>query len=331
MTRKAFVGLAGPVFYDYQNLASKTQEDTYSSPNPILDSPAALILLYDEIWFLSRSLCPQSMRNLDFVRFLLEDSTTSNLLSDFQYDEDGDTEFLGGINQYQRKFFFDNYDMHVFDAGAHWWKTPKAAIDNHTHTINLGAVGQRSANSIRIESGLLDQAILNHIGGDFELVINKFQQQVLFPTSVGTTLGSDVSLPDALVFPGLTARLTPNGPDTDLLGEIRDHGTLHEFRKWISKFDSRVSTSELRTIEAEVNDAIQSHYRKLWDKFNPATFHTSISKTVLTEGIGFIHPIFGKAAKAAKTFAEYKELKSGRWSAFLGRARHITSTQKSLK
>jgi hypothetical protein len=33
------------------------------SPNPILDSPFGLMLLYDELWFLTKDLCPTNLRN----------------------------------------------------------------------------------------------------------------------------------------------------------------------------------------------------------------------------------------------------------------------------
>jgi hypothetical protein len=67
--RIAYVGLSTPVFYDYKYSARETNADTRSSPNPILDSPYGLLLLYDEIWFLTRSLCPDNMRDLPYVNF----------------------------------------------------------------------------------------------------------------------------------------------------------------------------------------------------------------------------------------------------------------------
>jgi hypothetical protein len=70
--RIAYVGLSGPLFYDYGHLATPGPADMQSSPNPILDSPYGLLLLFDELWFLTRSVCPENMRELDYVRFLDE-------------------------------------------------------------------------------------------------------------------------------------------------------------------------------------------------------------------------------------------------------------------
>lgn len=45
--RRAYVGLSTPLFYDYSKDAKKTNNDKYSSPNPILDTPFGLFLLYE--------------------------------------------------------------------------------------------------------------------------------------------------------------------------------------------------------------------------------------------------------------------------------------------
>ncbi len=70
--RIAYIGLSTPISYDYLHYASKASSDTLSSPNPILESPFGLLLLYDEIWFLCRSLYPENMRGLPYIRFLDE-------------------------------------------------------------------------------------------------------------------------------------------------------------------------------------------------------------------------------------------------------------------
>ena len=70
--RIAYVGLSTPLFYDYHFPATKAPSDLSSSPNPILDSSFGIMLLFDEIWFLCRSLCPDNMRSLSYVKFMDE-------------------------------------------------------------------------------------------------------------------------------------------------------------------------------------------------------------------------------------------------------------------
>ena len=79
MGRHAYVGLSGPLLYDYEVQAERGPADLVSSPNPILDSPFGLLLLYDDIWFLTRSLCPQNMRELPYVHFLDEEAALPTL------------------------------------------------------------------------------------------------------------------------------------------------------------------------------------------------------------------------------------------------------------
>lgn len=49
--RIGLVGLSSPLFYDYGISAGRAPSDLYDSPNPVLDSPFGLMLLYDELWF----------------------------------------------------------------------------------------------------------------------------------------------------------------------------------------------------------------------------------------------------------------------------------------
>ena len=70
--RIGLVGLSSPVFYDYRHPASIAPSDLSSSPNPVLEGAFGALLLYDELWFLCRSLCPENMRSISCVKFLDE-------------------------------------------------------------------------------------------------------------------------------------------------------------------------------------------------------------------------------------------------------------------
>ena len=50
--RIGYIGLSTPLAYDYSVDARRAPSDLHSSPNPLLDSPYGLMLLYDELWFL---------------------------------------------------------------------------------------------------------------------------------------------------------------------------------------------------------------------------------------------------------------------------------------
>jgi hypothetical protein len=129
--RRAFVGLSAPLFYDYRYPAMNANGE--EEPNPILDSPFGLFLLFDEIWFLSRSLCPQSMRGLPYVKFLEESDMLPPLadiaVPDYQEIMSFDS---SSAERYERLYgSFSDYQETVRRVGITW----DAAADNHSKTL----------------------------------------------------------------------------------------------------------------------------------------------------------------------------------------------------
>jgi hypothetical protein len=51
----AYIALSGPIFYDYKNMLK------WPYPNPVLEAPLDLMILYDEIIFIDEIVCPKSM------------------------------------------------------------------------------------------------------------------------------------------------------------------------------------------------------------------------------------------------------------------------------
>lgn len=335
--RRAFVGMSGPLFYDYRNTALPTGEDTGSSPNPILDSPAALMLLYDEIWFLTRSLCPASMRELPFVHFVMEDDDTLQKLSGFSFDDQAHIELEQDIARYfNSRRFFSNYDANLLAVGASWWGTDEAAIDSHSHGLNLSKIGvseRYAAMATNPRGVFFDQAVLNHLGGEFELVTNSVLQEIIAPAPRNASvtrpsLVEDMSIVDALTLSDLPTRLLKNGPDVDFLGELRGDGCLPAFRDWVRQRSLRASPEEIRDIEREVKATIDMQTKKHFKKLSPGQFALSNYKTILTEGIGLFIPGFTKVMKAVKTYSEWQEVRSGRWSAFLFNAKQSSAERR---
>src|SRR5260370_15334750 len=127
LMRTDFVGLSTPLFYDYRHPASRAPSDLYSSPNPILDSPFGLMLLYDEIWFLCRSLCPENMRESPHVRFLDERKMLPPLRDLATLETWKDVEASPSLRDRYRKAtrtFFDSYKETVKRVGVTWPASP---------------------------------------------------------------------------------------------------------------------------------------------------------------------------------------------------------------
>src|SRR5690242_9801153 len=121
--RIAYVGLSSPIFYDYSRLG-KPSENEMDSPNPILDGSFGLFMLFDEIWFISRNLCPQNLRRAPFVRFLFEEGRLPNL-SQIQIAKP-ETVFTGKQRRTYSNFY-RKYREAVKHVGIHWNARP----DNH--------------------------------------------------------------------------------------------------------------------------------------------------------------------------------------------------------
>jgi hypothetical protein len=147
-----------------------------SSPNPILDSPFGILLLYDEIWFLTRSLCPQNVRDLSYVRFLDEEGALPSLAD---IDVDTAAGRLSADPTMQERYaavtgLFRRYDRVLQTSRVDWGSGP----DNHTHGLRIGDI-ETSANSVRLESILFDLEVVRRLPWDDELVANSFGQRWL--------------------------------------------------------------------------------------------------------------------------------------------------------
>ena len=73
MKRRACIGLSSPTAYFYDHKHEHLKKEPWEW-NPILESPQGLITLFDELWFLSRVLCPVNLRREPYVKFLDDDS-----------------------------------------------------------------------------------------------------------------------------------------------------------------------------------------------------------------------------------------------------------------
>lgn len=70
MTRRAYIGISGPLAYDYKNQGDKFDSRESSAPNPLLEDSLGLLICYDELVFLSPHLCPRNMRELPYISYL---------------------------------------------------------------------------------------------------------------------------------------------------------------------------------------------------------------------------------------------------------------------
>src|SRR5687768_15574318 len=146
--RRAFVGFSSPIgyMYDSKAAAERTNNDQMSSPNPVLFGSMGLMTLYDEIWFACRSLCPQSMRQLPYVKYLDVDGGAIDLAAtDFSDEIDSIYDGLSQPNSIGLQEMFPQ----GFGAGMTAYVGGEFATDNHTHGLSFRGVELRGSPSIR--------------------------------------------------------------------------------------------------------------------------------------------------------------------------------------
>ena len=116
--KRLLIGASSPVGFFY------ARSDEKGRPAPILESPLSYCLLYDEIWFLSRQVCPYNMEELDFVHFVDEELCPEGLSRDAIPEKD--IRELGS-------FPWEAWTR-VIDAtiGRRW------NYDNHARTLKFG-------------------------------------------------------------------------------------------------------------------------------------------------------------------------------------------------
>lgn len=311
--RSAYVGLSTPLLYDYKNPASKTESDLRTSPNPILDSPFGLMLLYDEIWFLCRSLCPENMRDLEYVRFLDEERMLPDL-SDLELSSMGAT--IPSDPTMSRRYqkvhrLFESYNELIEALGINWGAGP----DNHTHSLRVGSLSV-SANSVGLEHMLFDLEVVRRLNKpSIELVANSFGQHWLEESNPQIR---EASLAEVLVIERIPNYLTPQGPYHPSIDEARDNPFLVDFRRWVSSTSHTAEAKELQEVKREVEEAIRRSQEEIFLRYlDPRTQYLSVGKTLGGAALDVFIPCMSTAVNLVQDVKDIREKSVLRWQGFL--------------
>lgn len=305
--RRALIGLSSPIFYDYSQQGERLSSELYSSPNPILDGAYGLFFLYDEIWFLTRCLCPRNMRNASFVRFLDEEVSLTPEILDAKVEH---PEYFFSKYQVQRfKESVNSYWPTVTKVGINWEASP----DIHTHGINV-AGAHVSANSMREINVIKDIALVTHLRDkSFELITNTFTQNLFDRDS---KKGANVALTQELVIDHIPNYLDKFGPYHPCVEECRQSRYLADFRKWIAEHPCNLTTKEInetkRAVETEIATLTKNILGRYWE---PKQQFRTFGKTIL----GLI-PTFSDFVSVIDLIEQLKEARNSnrtRWQGFL--------------
>jgi hypothetical protein len=81
--RTGFIGASSPIAFDYKVFRKKGK----GYPNPILEAPLGLFVMYDELLFLDPVVCPYNMSELEYVRFVSDTKDVSEYIEIFEGKE----------------------------------------------------------------------------------------------------------------------------------------------------------------------------------------------------------------------------------------------------
>lgn len=279
--RIAYYGLSSPIFYDYKIQVEKTMNDTWDSPNPILDSGFGTILLYDEIWFFCESLCPQNMRNLPYVKFIdkfwdlkmLKTINTENIWKELGGKEGA------SAREYNLSQNYNIFHDVVSRIGIRW----ESAADNHSRPLKVGE-NVYTGNSMTPDNILFDLATVELLkekfkGKKLELITNSFTQSYLDSSD---SILAKSHLTELLVIDNIPSYLSIHGPYHQCIEEVRDNSYLKSYRDWISNQSLKYDPVELVDVKKEIENVIsQAQKKQFLSYLNPELTFKSITKTII--------------------------------------------------
>jgi hypothetical protein len=316
MARRAYIGLSSPTAYFFDH--DQTHFKELWRWNPILESPQGLITLFDELWFLSRPLCPVSLRQENYVKFLDEDSDYIPLIKGLN-----DILQVGRLDGLARVYPFIS---NIIDLGSKYpgeqfrrynqvieyvyGRQPGegAPIDNHSHNLKLCGFDV-SGNSMRLDLLAYDIAFLGSSGiKNIELVTNRFNSTAfkIKPTTI-----EKIQISQGVTVKRIPVLQTPRGPIINRIESIRENNFLVDFRSKILESNNPENFFELV-------DNIEREFQKyrneiLLERQKASRLGTSIANNAFSFAIGALVPGVGefkslKSDAAARNFS---------WTGFL--------------
>lgn len=274
---RAYVGFSTPVGYDYLNQASKVSNDNQSSPNPILVGVTGLTVLFDEIWFACRSLCPESMRKLEYVRFV--DEKYPQLEFDIQraHDVYRSLRYDVPISELHPKGY-SHFIERYYGAGH---------PDNHTHGLNF--LNHMLNGNPNFFSLVLDLIILDQLDEGYTLCLNGLTRKMTFPEGLDWIRDDQadeaIRLADrALTISSIYDITGPKGPYHPVLEELRGHEFVKSFRNWARGKHSSLHNRSTEAIVEELNGVTQDFEQ---NALRAAIGKGSLKETSIAVGEGF--------------------------------------------
>ena len=321
--RIGYIGLSYPLLYDYRNQAHLSENDLSDSPNPIIESPLGLMILYDELWFLCESICPNNMRNLPYVKFV------DKMFSDLYY-EGGDL----FVKQVDLKI--DRNDRLSYSDIINRLNLRNQrgldirGLDTHTHGFKVGSVvTSASSNEKHFAFDMYIFTALQELSDNrIEWITNSN-----FKLNEHFFQNKEAATVEKIIISDIPNYLCTDGPYHPCIEELRNNVYLKDFRKWVIENHNVIQNSEINEMCLSVKQNIEETKNKVFKKYlednSRYAFFTSTGKTMLKTSAGIVcTPISIADAISGIVIHGKKSLqaKSDRWQGFVVDANKIVNT-----
>lgn len=315
----AFIGMSGPLGYDYRNPSSRRDRPGVSDPNPILENVLGLLLCYDELVFLAPQFCPADMRRLPYVRFVSRDPDSlraaSNALEAFDQTDHPPWDQWPSFERFG--------EVLTEMCGP---KRTTSGIDNHTHNIKLGAAIV-TGNGMALDHAMRDLWIAAELGLDQADVVFSSPAQDALNTQLEREIvnGQYYGPQKRAAATNLAALQVPNflgrrGSYHEALEVIRDRPDVAEFRKYLLDVDARdvdgiqLAKEISRAAFASIDELARRYLKnKHWFR--------SIGVPAVRGVLNTVTPALGTAVaagiEAPFMLGERKFKKASRWAPFV--------------
>jgi len=323
VTRRAYIGVSGPLAYDYKNTGDTFDSREISAPNPLLEDSLGLIVCYDELVFLSRHLCPRNMRELPYVSFLNDRSDFAELFSvahdqaktQYEVHDKRDKSFASPMDMYKPALC--NVTGQPFTVHR---DTATYIPDNHTHGIHVSDSISVAGSSTWFHNVLLDWITKDAFDLQNCDVISNSGNHVFYEH---LSEHSTEHTPRVAVGQHLVARRLPNylrreGPYHESLEELRNHRFLEDMRSYLDDLLIANDRQEIAKTSEELVRLAAEHREKVFQQFlTGANEYWTVGKAALTDAAGLVLPGIGTVCELVGARRRTKERQQLRWAGFV--------------
>jgi hypothetical protein len=321
--RSAFVGLSSPTAYYYDHNREYSNEWKWI---PIIESPQGLMTLFDEIWFLHPALCPITMRQLDFVKFIVDDTRLLEIVKktignfeniDIKHIDNKNREFIESAVDIDYRPDFNNYN-NIIHGVFGTEPSRRCPIDNHSHMFEIDGV-QINGDSTSLKNIFIDVALLHEIQNtknkSMELITNTFSEPALLKDKKNLT---KIRISQGVTISRVPVLQHPNGPEISGIEKIRENKFLVDFRNKINKLSDEYSTEETKELIMNIETEFDNYRNDvLINKQTSSKVFNSLIKNLASTIVDEIMDGIAPGSTFVKKLIDDRNTRKMNWTAFL--------------